>query len=233
MSGVPQISPFGNRASPSWIYDDPLLFRGARDYRPGDPFSRIEWKATARTGTLQVRVSDASFASEIAILVDVSSTERPWEGVRPGWVERTIVVAASLLRDASLKGYRFGVYSNGGVRGSRWAGSLPVGVGPEHYVECMGVLGRLYDVPWTKASTVLSHLAARLSSRAQIVIVGAVFPPDLVAEIGRLRSTGSRISVVFTCPEGEPPHLPVPTYVVQEKEPWNELEAITLLGPGR
>ena len=32
------------------LFEDPLRFAGLREYRPGDPLSRIDWKATARAG---------------------------------------------------------------------------------------------------------------------------------------------------------------------------------------
>lgn len=37
-----------------WIVEDPFLILGVRPYGAGDPMNRIHWKASARTGELQV-----------------------------------------------------------------------------------------------------------------------------------------------------------------------------------
>ena len=61
MSGWPVV---GSVNVPPWpagtSLEDPIRIAGARDYRPGDPLKRMHWKATARTGELQVRLVDPS-----------------------------------------------------------------------------------------------------------------------------------------------------------------------------
>lgn len=41
-------------------YEDPTRISGLREYRSGDPLSRIHWKASARTGKLFVKTHEAS-----------------------------------------------------------------------------------------------------------------------------------------------------------------------------
>ncbi|RKN71190.1 DUF58 domain-containing protein [Paenibacillus ginsengarvi] len=48
------------------------LVTSVRDYAPGDPLHRIHWKATARTGSLQTKMSDPAEAQRLAILLDPS-----------------------------------------------------------------------------------------------------------------------------------------------------------------
>lgn len=40
------------------LYEDPFTFRGIRDYSSQDPMTRINWKASARTGALKVNMRD-------------------------------------------------------------------------------------------------------------------------------------------------------------------------------
>ena len=41
-----------------WILPDPILVTGIRAYRSGDPQKDVHWRATARTGSLQVKQRD-------------------------------------------------------------------------------------------------------------------------------------------------------------------------------
>jgi uncharacterized protein (DUF58 family) len=49
--GLPADRPFGERKGRNPIFEDPIRIAGLREYRPGDPMKRIDWKATARSGS--------------------------------------------------------------------------------------------------------------------------------------------------------------------------------------
>lgn len=49
-------------------------FRGIRPHQPGEPLSRIDWKSTARTGTLMLRETEEPAGSEVTVLLDGSAT---------------------------------------------------------------------------------------------------------------------------------------------------------------
>jgi uncharacterized protein (DUF58 family) len=48
-------------------------FRGVRPHNPGEPLSHIDWKATAKTGTLMLREMDDPTSGDVALLLDASS----------------------------------------------------------------------------------------------------------------------------------------------------------------
>lgn len=48
-------------------------FRGIRPYQPGEPLSRIDWKSTAKTGTLMLREMEEPAGSDITLLLDGSA----------------------------------------------------------------------------------------------------------------------------------------------------------------
>jgi len=50
--------------------------REIRQYHPGDPFKRIAWKATARTGRLMLRDLEDSSSSTFYLLLDISPSMR-------------------------------------------------------------------------------------------------------------------------------------------------------------
>ena len=92
-------------------------FFGLRDYRPGDALRVIDWKRTARTGTLVAREMTSPRPPVVSILLDLR--EPPLDGAGGGgkaemvrgWVleERAICLAASLVCEAYQMGYRVGL----------------------------------------------------------------------------------------------------------------------------
>ncbi len=221
-------SPFGEKPSPSWILDDPACFRGARDYSPGDPFSRIEWKATARTGRLHTRLLDAPFATEVAVVLNVSTGEYCWEGVQVDLVERTLVVAASVVRMLCRAGYRVSVHTNGFIRGTQGPAAVKMGAGPAHFVTCMEMLARLLLMPGTRPEQVLASACRKAGDHTQVLVITGVLTRGLIQEAERQHNTGQTITVLFTGTARPELRMRFPLYLVKEEENWDELAQITL-----
>jgi hypothetical protein len=52
------------------IYEDPTRLAGVRPYEVGDPFNRVHWKTTARTGVLHTRVYEATVVMGATVVLD-------------------------------------------------------------------------------------------------------------------------------------------------------------------
>ena len=61
----------GELTARTFMYPDPFEFKGIRDYTISDPMNTINWKATARTGSLMVNTFDSTTQKRIVILLDV------------------------------------------------------------------------------------------------------------------------------------------------------------------
>ncbi len=84
-----------------------------REWEPGDDVRRIDWNATARTNTVQVRVDVAERALTSWVLLDVSPSMRFGTADRRKWdVAEGVAVAMGHL--ASRRGNRIGVATFGG-----------------------------------------------------------------------------------------------------------------------
>lgn len=53
------------------LYEDPYAFRGLREYMPGDPLNKINWKASARAMDTLVNVHDSTESARCYFLLDV------------------------------------------------------------------------------------------------------------------------------------------------------------------
>jgi uncharacterized repeat protein (TIGR01451 family) len=94
------------------LFEDPTRIAGVRDYWRGDPLSRIHWKATARTGTLQSKLYEASTVAGATVVVDLhqesyTSADEPFRS------ELAITCAASIAHSVHQMGQQVGLVTNG------------------------------------------------------------------------------------------------------------------------
>jgi uncharacterized protein (DUF58 family) len=87
--------PIGAIQTANRLYEDPGRYRSMRDYVPGDDPRRIHWKASARTGSLQV-MEYASTLSAPAVVVLNIHADAYTHGRKFQHFERCIEAAASL-----------------------------------------------------------------------------------------------------------------------------------------
>lgn len=97
-----------------WIIDDPFHIRGVREYQPTDPQNRVNWKATAKTGQLQVHNYDYTADVRLMILLNVDTDENQWSVTTDEpCAERAISIAASIAQYALENGVETGFGANG------------------------------------------------------------------------------------------------------------------------
>ena len=98
-----------------WIFPDPILINGIRDYKPGDSRKDIHWKATARTGNLQVKTHDYTVCPRIVLVFNVDPQDLFWghlSAAEQEDMEYGIRVAASIIAWAIENDMEVGLYSN-------------------------------------------------------------------------------------------------------------------------
>lgn len=92
------------------VYDDPFEFAGIRDYRHSDPMKYINWKASARGGTLLVNQHDSTLSQKVTVLLDCTGIG---SAVTDALNETAISIAAELAERMLADGISVSVISNG------------------------------------------------------------------------------------------------------------------------
>jgi uncharacterized protein (DUF58 family) len=103
-------------------FEDPARFLGVRDYRPGDGLRRIHWRATARTGILQVKLFEPTVLAGVLLAVEMGKHAYPRAAESsddPG-VELAVTAAASIAELVLAGGQSVGLISNGGDAAERF-----------------------------------------------------------------------------------------------------------------
>lgn len=98
---------------------------GTRRYASGDPLNRIHWRATARTGQLQVKEYDLHTSAEVGVFLDLAADSYAGEEET---LETGITCAASIANFCFCNRLRYGLVINSSDRyvqpTSRNAGQL-------------------------------------------------------------------------------------------------------------
>lgn len=104
--------PFGYVRTKERIFEDPTRMVGVRDYQSGDSTRHIHWKATATTGTLQVKRFEPAISIESQIFLNLNQDEYTRDRTIPA-SETAIVTAASIVSYLIEKRQTVGLSSNG------------------------------------------------------------------------------------------------------------------------
>jgi uncharacterized protein (DUF58 family) len=227
--GLSARAPFGERATPQRLLDDPLRVAGTREYVPGDEPRRISWKATARTGRLQSKVYEPSAKHTIALFLDVRTLKHASMGYLPEPAELAVSVTGSIAQWAIERGYAVGLVANstlahvvgddawvapgGGVPGSgaRASGTeqarlrIPPSSRPEQLPLILEGLARLHLYWGTPISQLLLSERHTLPAGATVVYVGAEALVDVqtIVALRQLRAHGHAVSLVLTTPDAK------------------------------
>ena len=141
---IPSSSMQGDAFSKQWLIKDPFSVSGIREYRFGDPFNSINFKATAKSGKMGfegIRVNNRDFCSNRNFMVYLNF-QMPPEMAMPDkvyerFMERGLSYAAALLREAFTFGYRAGFAANCTlVSGEKYI-RFPMTQGAIHYEEIL------------------------------------------------------------------------------------------------
>jgi uncharacterized protein (DUF58 family) len=100
----------GNLQCAKRLYEDPFSFRTIRNYTTDDPMKTVNWKASAKTGSLMVNTFDSVQSQKAMIFLDVEDG-----GIlkQEDLVEESISIAATIIRKLSRQSTEVGFIYNG------------------------------------------------------------------------------------------------------------------------
>lgn len=195
---LPAVRPYGEDAGGSRLFEDPSRIVGVRDYRPGDSLRRIDWKATARLGSMQARVYDPSSSRHLLLCLNTQTTDPMWAGVVTDLLERSITVAASIARDAYEARYSVGLLANSTFPDADRSIRIPPGRRAEQFIRILEALAVVTPFVLEPLAAMLDREEHRLVAGTTVVVVTAIMTHELASTIVRLRRRGHALVVLST-----------------------------------
>lgn len=195
----PSRSWMGDMAVRRWIVEDPFLVTGVREYRPGDSMRHINWKATARTGELQVHRNDYTADRRLMVLLNFDLSEEMWNAVtEPERIECGLSYAASLIHHAVHLGMEAGFGCNGYLSGEdKVSVRVSCAAGKEHLQAILETMARMEIARSLNFAAFLEEELCTCSGAdaADYCIITAFVNAPMEAAIKRLQEKGHSVTV--------------------------------------
>jgi uncharacterized protein (DUF58 family) len=183
-----------------------------RDYSSGDPFNRIAWTSTARTGKLMVKEFDLDPTAEVWVLADFSSAQavRPSRerelSREPGltfaeaWLDSSedfvAALAASVSRKAIDGNRALGYLTNASVREIR-----PADASERQYLRILGSLAVARSDGNEGIDALLTSEMRRFDRYRSPVVITASTDTDWIETLEHAVLRGVRPTVIYVDPE--------------------------------
>ncbi len=167
---------------------------GIRDYAPGDPFSRIHWRSSARTGELMVKTFELDPTSDVWVITDMDQSVQFGSGDE-STEEYVVRIAASIARRYVNANRSVGLMSFGETfeliepeRGLRLL---------DRIYESLAVVNAVGQVP---IDNILIEEQRRFGRHTTLVIITSSAVSNWVTTVQSFVQRGIRVAVVLVDP---------------------------------
>ena len=171
-----------------FLYEDPILTIGFRDYTEHDPMRAISWKQTARFGKLMVKKFDHTLDLTTTVLLNTEAMPDELEVLLS--MTRTV---CDFLENAEIP-YR--LVSNATIGGT--ARTIPDGLGADHLTATLGLLGRVSQNAHDSFREMLAKIAKGAEPGRAHILLTPELTPDVNLFLYKLRARTGRDVLVLT-----------------------------------
>ncbi|WP_424016818.1 DUF58 domain-containing protein [Halorientalis pallida] len=180
---------------------DGLTFRTIREYRRGDPLSRVDWRRRAKTGELATVEFHPERSLPVVLVIDtraVAAVAPTPEGETA--IERSLSAAAALFGGLSADDHRVGVATLGPERA--W---LAPGRGRAHEQRARELFTQSVERGGERDATDAGRgwLRERLPGTAEVIVLTPAVDDAVVGLIEGIAALGTPISVVSPDPTAD------------------------------
>jgi uncharacterized protein (DUF58 family) len=196
---LPSRSPMGTLRHRQPIYEDPTRPTGKREYQAGDSLRRIDWKATAATGRLQVKLFEPSIALETVIFLNLNFNEYSLRD-RVDGSELAIVAAASLANWAISRRQSAGLVTNGVdvLAPQVESNAIPARKGRGHMMRILESLARVRALETFTLPNLLRKYRPGLPWGTTLILITGSATDELYEEALQAKRAGMSV-VILLC----------------------------------
>lgn len=202
--GIPSLSHLGDVRADLRVFDDPSRLVGLRDYEPGDNLRRIHWKASARSGALQVKLFEFTTDLKAAVFLGIDTfAGRPQDDMEFG-----ISTAASVARHLLERDVQTGLYVNTRSADTQRPACIAASTGSAHLALILEALAKTTGEADGALVDFFEHRRGDLGFGGTFVFVVGDVAPALDLMITDLIRAGRRVVGFAVGTAAEEAHAP-------------------------
>lgn len=188
---IPSHSPQGTLRHTVPLFEDPTQVFGKRGYISGDSLRRIDWKASASTGQLQVKLFEPSIALETCVLLNLNAEDYYYRS-RVDTTELAIVIAASISNWIVSKKQMVGLMVNGHdpLTADGKPQSIPPRKGKRHLMRLLETLARAEIVDNSAFVPLIQQQRYQLAWGTTLIVITGGAGDDVLDELYQARRWG-------------------------------------------
>lgn len=196
---IPSHSPQGTLRHTMPLFEDPTRAFGKRGYMTGDSLRRVDWKASASTGQLQVKVFEPSIALETCIILNLNSDDYYYRS-RIDSSELAIVIAASIANWITEKKQTVGLLVNGRdpLAGDGEPQAIPPRKGKRHLIRLLETLARVEMSETMALLPLLQQQRFQLEWGTALILITGKAGDEVLNELYQARRAGQNAMLILT-----------------------------------
>jgi len=231
--GIPSTQPLGDIRTRNYLFQDPVLTMGIREYHAGDSLRRIHWKTTARLGQLQTKVFEPTTTVDMGIFLDVRTVKPPFWGSVPELLELAVIVAASMTKHALDQGFRVGLYVNQNNTSSDGLVRIPPSQHGDQLQHILEALAQVYSTETIPISRLILNESRNLPWGSTIVVVSAMPSNALLEALFQMKRVGRKAALILVGNAASGVSIDgLMVYHVPDDIMWQDLETLSISGRG-
>ena len=195
---IPSYSPQGTLRHSLPLFEDPTQVFGKRGYISGDSLRRIDWKASASTGQLQVKLFEPSIALETCVILNLNSEDYYYRS-RVDSTELAIVIAASISNWIVDKRQMVGMAVNGRdpLTMDGRPQPVPARKGKRHLMRLLETLARVEITGNSALIPLIQEQRYQLAWGTTLIVITGRAGDELLDELYQARRWGQNAVLIL------------------------------------
>ena len=194
----------GSSVTSRRLIADPFSFSGIRDYRFGDSFSSINFKATAKapvTGYSSIKVNNCDFCANRSITVYMNFQTDSSEGAIPTPVynelmEDSLSFCAGLIGEAINEGYKVGLAANCTDVSGGYSIRYPMESGSAHMIDMLRGLATVRPAVGGSIMHLVEEDVRDCVTDTEFYFISTYVDDELSEKLSELERAGNVVTVI-------------------------------------
>jgi len=195
---IPSQSPQGTLRHSLPLFEDPTRVFGKRGYTSGDSLRRIDWKSSASSGRLQVKLFEPSIALETFIILNLNAEDYHHRS-RVDSTELAIVIAASIANWIVSKKQMVGMRVNGQdpLTADGKPQALPARKGKRHLMRLLETLARVEMGEASPFVSIIQEQRYQLAWGTTLIVITGEADAQVLDELYQARRWGQNAVLIL------------------------------------